>query len=75
MPGAEGGKEIPETKGVLSQQDTAKTPVKEPIQITTLADKPEEKEEVKELIMTGRIFIFLRKRLLYSLRAGFILCF
>jgi hypothetical protein len=53
-------------------------PVKEPLKITTMADKPEEKEEEMKMIKSGQagfLYFTHKKRLLYSLRAGFILCF
>jgi hypothetical protein len=60
VPGAKGGEEIPETEGVLTQQITAQTPDKRPLKITTMADKPEEKEGEMKMIQlrTGRIFLF-----------------
>ena len=63
MPGAKGGEEIPETEGVLTQQNTAQTPDKEPLKITTMADKPEEKEEEMKMIMSGQagFFYFTKK--------------
>ena len=63
MLGAKGGEEIPETEGVLTQQNTAQTPDEEPLKITTMADKPEEKEEEMKMIQvrTGRIFYFKEK--------------
>jgi hypothetical protein len=55
-----GGEEIPETEGVLTQQITAQTPDEEPLKITTMTDKPEEKEEEMKMIQvrTGRNFLF-----------------